>query len=147
LGSIDELPEGVDASVLVVPGAVVLPSVEALARRGAGAAVIFSAGFAECGEAGLATQRELARIANESGMVVEGPNCLGHVNYVDGVALTFVEMPALKLGGTPGVGIVSQSGAMAVVLGTTLMSKGSASQSRCRSATGRRRAFRITSTI
>jgi acyl-CoA synthetase (NDP forming) len=124
LGSVDELPEGVDVAVLAIPGGAVLPSVEALARRGAGAAVIFSAGFAEGGEEGLAAQRDVARIAAASGMVVEGPNCLGLVNYVDGVPLTFVEIPAQRLDGRPGIGIVSQSGAMAVVLGTTLMSKG-----------------------
>ena len=56
-------------------------------------------------------------------MVIEGPNCLGLVNYVDGVALTFVETPAVRLRSGRGIGIVSQSGAMAVVLGTTVMAK------------------------
>lgn len=123
-GSVDELPEGVDTAVLAIPGAAVLPTIRALAARGVGAAVIFSAGFAEGGEEGMAAQRELARIAAESGMIIEGPNCLGLTNYVDGVALTFVETSSERLGDRPGVGIVSQSGAMAVVLGTTLMAKG-----------------------
>lgn len=123
LRSIGELPEGVDAAVLAIPGPAVLGAVRELAARGVGAAVIFSAGFAEGGEEGLAAQAEVARIAVESGIVIEGPNCLGLVNYVDGVALTFVETPAVRLGDAPGVGIVSQSGAMAVVLGTTLMAK------------------------
>ncbi|CAN5610792.1 acetate--CoA ligase family protein [soil metagenome] len=123
LGSVDELPEGVDAAVLAIPGAAVLATIRALAARGVGAAVIFSAGFAEGGEEGLAAQREVARIAAESGMIVEGPNCLGLTNYVDGVALTFVETSSERLGDRPGIGIVSQSGAMAVVLGTTLMAK------------------------
>jgi len=124
LRSVNALPEGVDAAVLAIPGAAVLDTVAALAKRKVGAAVIFAAGFAEGGDEGLAAQRELARIAAESGMVIEGPNCLGMTNYVDGVALTFVETPAERLGDRPGVGIVSQSGAMAVVLGTTLMAKG-----------------------
>ncbi len=124
IGSIDELPDGVDAAVLAIPGGAVLSTVQALAAKGVGSAIIFSAGFAEGGEEGLAAQREVARIAHEHGMVVEGPNCLGLVNYVDGVPLTFVETPGIKLGDKPGVAIVSQSGAMAVVLGTTLMSKG-----------------------
>jgi acyl-CoA synthetase (NDP forming) len=110
LRSVADLPEGVDA-------------VRALAARGVGAAVIFSAGFAEGGEEGLAAQRDVARIAAESGMVVEGPNCLGMTNYIDGIPLTFVQTPPERLNGRPGIGIVSQSGAMAVVLGTTLMSK------------------------
>ncbi|WP_066664554.1 MULTISPECIES: acetate--CoA ligase family protein [unclassified Sphingomonas] len=124
LKSIDELPEGVDAAVLAIPGPAVLGAVQALAARGVGAAIIFSAGFAEGGEEGLAAQAEVARIAHEHGMVVEGPNCLGMVNYAAGVPLTFVETPVLDLTGKPAVGIVSQSGAMAVVLGATLMSKG-----------------------
>lgn len=123
LGGIDELPDGVDVAVLAIPGAAVLPTVQALATRGVGSAIIFSAGFAEGGEEGLHAQREVARIAREHDMVIEGPNCLGLVNYVDGVPLTFVEVPAVRLGDAKGVGIVSQSGAMAVVLGTTLMSK------------------------
>ena len=62
-----------------------------------GAAIIFSAGFAEGGEQGSREQQEIARIAAEHGMVIEGPNCLGMVNYVDGVPLTFVETPAIAL--------------------------------------------------
>lgn len=123
LRAIEDLPQGVDAAVLAIPGGAVLETVRALAARGVGAAVVFSAGFAEGGEEGLAAQHEVARIAAEHGMVIEGPNCLGMTNYVDGIPLTFVETPALRLDGRTGIGIVSQSGAMAVVLGTTLMSK------------------------
>ncbi|KQN18082.1 MULTISPECIES: acetate--CoA ligase family protein [unclassified Sphingomonas] len=123
LRSVADLPEDVDAAVLAIPGGAVLDTIRALAARGVGAAVIFSAGFAEGGEEGLAAQRDVARIAAESGMVVEGPNCLGMTNYIDGIPLTFVQTPTERLNGRPGIGIVSQSGAMAVVLGTTLMSK------------------------
>lgn len=124
LRSVEGLPDNVDVAVLAIPGAAVLDTVRALAARGVGAAVVFAAGFAEGGEEGLAAQREVAKIAAESGMVVEGPNCLGMTNYLDGIALTFVETPVDRLGDRPGVGIVSQSGAMAVVLGTTLYAKG-----------------------
>lgn len=124
LKSIDELPPGVDAAVLAIPGPAVLDAVKALAARDVGAAIIFSAGFAEGGEEGLAAQAEVARIAAEHGMIIEGPNCLGLVNHAARIPLTFVETPALDLTGKPAVGIVSQSGAMAVVLGTTLMGKG-----------------------
>lgn len=123
LKSIAELPFGVDAAVLAIPGPAVLDAVRALAARGVGSAIIFSAGFAEGGEGGFAAQAEVARIAADNGMIVVGPNCLGLVNYAAGVPLTFVEAPVLDLAGKPAVGIVSQSGAMAVVLGTTLMAK------------------------
>ena len=122
--SVEGLPEGVDAAVLAIPKAAVLETVRALARRKCGAAVIFSAGFAENGEAGLAEQREISRLAGEAGMVIEGPNCLGYINYVDGVALTFVETPTPALAGRRGIGIVSQSGAMAAVLAVNLTGRG-----------------------
>jgi acyl-CoA synthetase (NDP forming) len=123
LPSVDALPDGVDVAVLAIPRAGVLDAVRGLAARNVGGVVIFSAGFAEGGEEGLAEQREIARIAAESGMVVEGPNCLGLVNYVDRVPLTFVETDAVPPGGRRAIGIVSQSGAMAAVLGTMLLSR------------------------
>jgi acetate---CoA ligase (ADP-forming) len=123
LKSVEDLPVGVDAAVLAIPRAAVLDTVRTLARRQVGASIIFSAGFAEGGEAGLAEQRELSRLAAASGMVIEGPNCLGLVNYVDGIAMTFVETPAIALGQRPGIGIVSQSGAMACVAGVNLTAK------------------------
>lgn len=123
LPSIDDLPEGVDAAVLAIPRGAVLESVTALARRRVGSVVIFSAGFAEGGEEGLAEQREISRIAAEVGMVVEGPNCLGMVNHIDHIPLTFIETQTKSLDGRAGVAIVSQSGAMAAVLGVTFASR------------------------
>lgn len=121
VASVDDLPEGVDAAILAIPRVGVLDAMRGLARRGAGAAVIFSAGFAEDGPQGLADQQEIARIAREAGMVVEGPNCLGLVNFRDNVSLTFIDMPPARAQGDRRVGIVSQSGAMAAVLATTMI--------------------------
>ncbi|MAK61880.1 MAG: CoA-binding protein [Ponticaulis sp.] len=121
--SIGDLPNNIDAAVLAIPQAGVIPALRDLAKKNIGGAVIFSAGFAEGGEDGLAEQAELAEIAETNGIAVEGPNCLGFVNNRDGVALTFVQTPAATLGDGDGVAIVSQSGAMAAVLGVTLASK------------------------
>lgn len=126
LASVDQLPEGVDVAVLAIPQPFVLDTVRALAARRVGAVVIFSAGFAEAGERGMAEQREIARIAAEAGMVVEGPNCLGCINYLQRVPLTFVEVniDAQQVDAArPAIGVVSQSGAMMTVLCTTLASR------------------------
>lgn len=121
IATVEHLPMGVDAAVLAIPRAGVLDAVRGLAARACGAAVIFSAGFAEDGPQGLADQQEIAAIAHKAGMVVEGPNCLGLVNFIDNISLTFIEMPQARAEGDRRVGIVSQSGAMAAVLATTMI--------------------------
>lgn len=123
LASVEQLPEGVDVAVLAIPQPAVLDAVRGLAARKCGAAIIFASGFAEGGDEGLAQQAEIARIAADSGMVIEGPNCLGPVNHVDGIPLTFVETQCKAPVGGQGVGVVSQSGAMAAVLCTTLQAR------------------------
>lgn len=128
LASIALLPDGVDVAVLAIPQPAVLDAVRALAARGVGAAVIFSSGFAEAGEAGQAQQREIARIAAAAGMLVEGPNCLGCINYLARIPLTFIEADvsaeqAARNRAAPAIGILSQSGAMMTVLNTTLASR------------------------
>jgi acyl-CoA synthetase (NDP forming) len=123
LASIDALPEGVDCAVLAIPQAGVMEALYACARRGVGGAVIFSAGFAEGGDEGRAAQEEIGRIAREAKMIVEGPNCLGFVNYIDNAIVTFVQSPAKQLVGRKGIGIVSQSGAMATVLSASLANR------------------------
>ena len=104
----------------------VLATVQELVNRQVGAAIIFSAGFAASKAATrVSPSREnYQSLQPQSGIIIEGPNCLGLVNYVDGIALTFVETPAIALGERPGIGIVSQSGAMAAVVGVTLTAKG-----------------------
>ncbi len=119
-GSIDELPEGVDCAVIAVPRAAVIPSLRACAARGFGSTIVFSAGFSEAGEQGRAAQAEMARIAREHDMVIEGPNCLGMVNYVDGIPLTFVMTPPRAPTETLGAAILSQSGALAAVIAVNM---------------------------
>jgi acyl-CoA synthetase (NDP forming) len=83
---------------------------------------VFSAGFGEAGDQGRAAQAEMARIAAENDMVVEGPNCLGMVNYIDGIPLTFVMTPPQAKTDVPGTAILSQSGALAAVIAVNMRS-------------------------
>jgi acyl-CoA synthetase (NDP forming) len=124
VGSIDELPDGIDVAVLAVPRQASIDAVKACVRRKVGAALVFASGFAEMDEAGRSDQDAMARIANEAKLALCGPNCIGLVNLTDRVALTFepLSLPAQVQG--RGIGVVTQSGAMCSTLRLALLAKG-----------------------
>jgi acetate---CoA ligase (ADP-forming) len=111
--SVADLPGTPDASFVAVPNIEAPAVAAALAARGAGGFVCFSAGFAETGtEAGRQLTAELARGAGE--LPYLGPNCYGFVNFFDRVAM----MPDQIVGGSPerGVALICQSGTIALTL-------------------------------
>ena len=120
LGSVAELPEGVDCAVLAVPATAIVDSMRECAKKSVASAIVYSAGFAESGHAGASAQAEIAQIAREHNMVLEGPNCLGMVNYCDGIPLTFVMTPPQEAPDIPGAAILSQSGALAAVIAVNM---------------------------
>jgi len=119
-GTVAELPDAVDCAILAIPAAAIVDTVRECAKKRIGSAIVYSAGFAESGQAGAAAQAELARIARENGIVVEGPNCLGMVNYLDRIPLTFVMTPPQERPEIPGAAIFSQSGALAAVIAVNM---------------------------
>jgi acetate---CoA ligase (ADP-forming) len=123
LSTIDELPEGVDCAVLAIPNQSVLDAAVCCARRSVHSLIVFSSGFAESGPQGLAAQRQLEELARSHGMILEGPNCLGLVNHVDRIPLTFVRTQTHQPS-RAGVAILSQSGALAAVFGVSLRHHG-----------------------
>ncbi len=116
VASIEELPFGVDAAILAIPKAGVADAVEQAGRRGVGGVVVFSSGYGELDAAGAAAERALAASAARHGIALAGPNCLGLVNFADGVPLTFGDVAPNRRAGGPGVAIVAQSGAMSLAL-------------------------------
>lgn len=122
--SIDALPETPDVAIVAVPAAAVLQTVTDLAKRGCAGAILFSAGFAEVGEAGAALQDEMVAIAKSHGMRLLGPNSLGMVNpqtHFYGSFATGLELGFPKPGN---VAIVSQSGAYGAHLMTAAVAAG-----------------------
>ena len=105
------IPQAIDFALLAVPAERLIPSLEACADKGAKAAVIFTAGFAEIGEEGARRQEEIVAFARERGMRLLGPNCLGLFHARHGHCPTFSS--ALEGGlAEPGrVGFITQSGA------------------------------------
>lgn len=120
LGSVGELPDGVDCAILAITAAAIPWTVRECAQKCIGSVIIYSAGFAESGPAGASMQEELAHVAREHNMVIEGPNCLGMVNYLDRIPLTFVMTPPQEMPEIPGAAILSQSGALAAVIAVNM---------------------------
>jgi acetate---CoA ligase (ADP-forming) len=109
--TIDSVPGPIDLAVIAIPAAQVAAAIEQSARKGAQAAVVFSAGFAEIGPQGAALQRELLAIASRCGVRLLGPNCLGLFNARIGHFATFSSFPESGLPAPGRVGLVTQSGA------------------------------------
>jgi acetate---CoA ligase (ADP-forming) len=124
VATIDDLPDGIDAAVLVVPQQGVVEAIAACGRRRIGGAVVFASGFAEVDEAGRAEQERLRQTACDGGVRVLGPNCIGFTNFSDGVALTFETIAPDPVAGRPAVAAVAQSGALAGALRLALVAKG-----------------------
>ena len=111
--SIEELPGTVDAAFVAVPNDEVPAVARALASRGAGGFVCFSAGFSETGsEAGRGLTDQLLECAGA--LPFFGPNCYGYVNFFDRVGM----MPDQIVGGPVdrGVALICQSGTIALTL-------------------------------
>lgn len=122
--TIDDLPLGIDAVVLIVPEVAVLDAVASCVRRQVGGVVTFAAGFAEIGEEGRAKQERLVAIAREGRIALNGPNCSGLVNLVDGIPLTFEPSIGRADIAPSGVGVVAQSGGMMGNIRLALKMKG-----------------------
>ena len=102
-----------DFAVIAVPAPVVADVVSQLSQIGTPAALIFSSGFAETGESGRAEQARIRSIAQETGMKLIGPNCVGIISLPAGVIGTFASprtAPSLR----SGLAVVSQSGALGI---------------------------------
>ena len=122
--TVDALPEGIDLAVLAIPESGVLDAVKALAARGCKAAVLFASGYAEAGEEGQRKQAELARVAEEAGILLVGPNCMGFTNLAAGIPVTFEPLAARAPETRPGVGVLAQSGFMAANLRDAYLGRG-----------------------
>ena len=111
--SIEDLPEGPDATYLAIPSDKAVESVRQLAFRGAGGCICFAAGFSEKGGDGIALENELKHAAGDVALV--GPNCYGMLDCRTGLHLWTGDVLERLEG--PGIGIISQSGALAEFLG------------------------------
>lgn len=109
--SLLDIPYEVELMISVIPAQGTLSVFEDAKKRGdLKAAVIVSAGFAETGDPKLVKmQDEVLRAAEEAGIKVMGPNCVGVMNTKNGLDTTFA--PNVKQ--TQGImSIITQSGSL-----------------------------------
>ncbi|WP_299360970.1 acetate--CoA ligase family protein [uncultured Paracoccus sp.] len=122
--SVADLPETPDAAIVAVPAAGALDAVEALGQRGCRAVTLFTAGFAETGEAGRAAQDRLLEITRRHGMRMLGPNSLGVYNTRLAYYGTFSSSLDTGFPRDGNIGIASQSGAYGAHLGAVARDRG-----------------------
>ncbi|MBM3942977.1 MAG: acetate--CoA ligase family protein [SAR202 cluster bacterium] len=110
--TISDLPEAPDLVGIVVPYDQVLDTLKESHRKGAGSAIVISAGFSERDlDDRRSLQQELGVFARESGMRVCGPNCLGVANVRDNIWASSSSRGSDGLSGP--IGLICQSGASA----------------------------------
>jgi acetyltransferase len=106
--SILDVPEEVDLVVIAIPALAVIEVADECGRKGVKALVVVSAGFKEVGREGALLENRLIRIGKKYGMRIQGPNCLGIIDTVTPLNLSFAA--AMPREGR--IGFISQSGAL-----------------------------------
>ncbi|MGO4705958.1 acetate--CoA ligase family protein [Microvirga sp. 2MCAF38] len=109
--SLAAVPEVPDIVLIAVPAGLTEAAVNECIEKGVRGAVIFSAGYAESGEEGLAIQERISAMARAGGLRLLGPNCLGIFNPQIGFYGTFTQSLDKEMPKPGPLGIVSQSGA------------------------------------
>ncbi len=126
--NIADLPEAPDIAVIAVPASQVRENLIAAGEKGCKIAVVYGAQFAEAGGDGRARQDDLLRIAQEYGMRMIGPNCMGVISLASGFVASFTSAPEHNDGnGWPEVGkvsVASQSGAVGIQIFAQLRDRG-----------------------
>lgn len=107
-----DLPQVPDLVIVASPAATVPGVIRAAGARGITSAVVLSAGFAETGAAGAALAARVGKDAQDAGIRMIGPNCLGIMRPSIGLNGTFA-----NTGAKPGaLALISQSGAVCTAI-------------------------------
>ena len=112
LTSLDEVPDGVELAVLLIPAPHVPATLEACGRKGIRMVIIETGGFGEYDASRRTVEAELSAIAGRYGMRFLGPNCLGVIAFPTGLAVPFMGFqPPDRTGRTA---LLAQSGGVGV---------------------------------
>ncbi len=106
-----DVAKEIDVAIIAVPAGAVLGVLEQCASAKISNAVIISSGFKETGDEGKILENQITEFANNNGINVIGPNCLGVINTADDVRFNGCFAPVQPIAGT--IGFATQSGALA----------------------------------
>lgn len=110
VASVEELPQGIDLALILLPAKGVADALEQCGRRGVASAISIAGGFAEAGEA--AEQQRLTDICRRHGIRLVGPNCVGVLQPAEGVTATFSSELKNRMPRAGRIALLTQSGAL-----------------------------------
>ena len=105
--SIQDLPEGIDLAVVILPASSNPQAIRECASRGIRAIVLAAGGFSEVDEQGEKLQEELIRAIRETGVRVLGPNTSGHTSTPHHFTSSFFPLGKLPRGN---ISYIAQTG-------------------------------------
>jgi acetyl coenzyme A synthetase (ADP forming)-like protein len=105
---VTDVPAVVDLAVIVVPNKFVAQVMEDCGAKGVGAVIVITAGFRETGAEGRGMEREVIEIAQQHGIRMVGPNCLGVIATASSLNASF----AATMPERGRISFMSQSGAL-----------------------------------
>jgi len=115
--NVKDIPYNVDLAIICVPAFNVKDVIKDCVDKRVKFGVIISAGFSEADDDGRKMEKEIVRIANNGGMRIIGPNCMG----ISGSKVHLHALMNMLIPKEGGISIVSQSG----TLGSLTMATGS----------------------
>ncbi len=120
--SVREIDGPLDLALIFVPAQVVPQVLKDCVAKGVRGAIVESSGFAEVGPEGKALQDQCLAIAQQGGLRIWGPNCMGLIDTSKRYVFSFIVPEAWQETMNPGgVSLIVQSGLLSAGFVTTLM--------------------------
>jgi acyl-CoA synthetase (NDP forming) len=114
--SISAVPDKIDLAIVALPARLVEQEIDSIRDKGIRRVILISSGFAEAGEEGLRMQQRISETTKRAGIRVIGPNALGVYNTDNGLDSFFVSRERVSRPTVGRLSIISQSGAITVIL-------------------------------
>lgn len=108
--TISDVPDSIDAAVIVVPAKMVIQMADECGKKGVKGLIVITSGFSEVGRRDL--EEELVTTSHRYGMRVLGPNIVGNLSNSEKLNASFA--PFLPLPGK--ATLISQSGALLIAI-------------------------------